>query len=324
MVKQYYKTIQKRAYTTKDAYEEFRWLLRDCNDLRASAIIQRRDEWRGRRNKINLNHQSKEVTALRKEEERWNRISHLIPRGVVRTVDKAFKNFFKSGFGYPRIEHKTKTIEINEKNAVLKTLVKYHQNKVIVRIKGLKSIHVPIKEPMPDIEELRKFSISLKAGKLYVNFVFKDYPEELPKTGKSVGIDLGVRERLVVSDGTRYPARERNTRIDNLNRKLSRKKKGSRSWHKTRAELSREYHRDAVKNRNDCHQIAHELVKENDRITFEDLPIKNMTKSAKGTKNKPGKNVAQKRGLNRSIKTQTWGTHSQFNTSQGRESWEDR
>lgn len=56
--------------------------------------------------------------------------------------------------------------------------------------------------------------------------------------------------------------------------------------------------------------FLHKLSKqysENQAVVVEDLKIKNMTKSAKGTEEKPGKKVAQKRGLNRSITQQSWG-----------------
>ena len=59
------------------------------------------------------------------------------------------------------------------------------------------------------------------------------------------------------------------------------------------------------------HRITTEIVRNHGLIAVEDTAILNMTKSAKGTLDKPGKNVAQKRGLNRSILSQRWGAINQ-------------
>ena len=60
------------------------------------------------------------------------------------------------------------------------------------------------------------------------------------------------------------------------------------------------------------HKLSHYLVKNHDLIVMEDLKIKNMTKSSKGTMEKHGKNVAQKSGLNRSILENNWGQLKEF------------
>ena len=72
-------------------------------------------------------------------------------------------------------------------------------------------------------------------------------------------------------------------------------------------QLARLRHRDSVRNRNECHRITTELVRNHDFIAVEDLRIEDMTRSARGTAEKPGRNVAAKAGLNRSITEQSWG-----------------
>ena len=62
-----------------------------------------------------------------------------------------------------------------------------------------------------------------------------------------------------------------------------------------------------MKNRNECHRITTALVGHYGVIAIEDLPISNMTRSARGTVEEPGQNVAAKSGLNRSELEQTWG-----------------
>ena len=72
--------------------------------------------------------------------------------------------------------------------------------------------------------------------------------------------------------------------------------------------LSKETERNARRNHNACHELTTAIVREYGRIAVEKLNIRGMTKSAKGTKQKPGKNVKQKSGLNRQILASAWGT----------------
>ena len=123
-----------------------------------------------------------------------------------------------------------------------------------------------------------------------------------------IGIDLGVTDRIAMSNGETIDRRAKPTkRISRAQVRLSRCKKGSRRWRERRAVLSNIQHRERVANRNECHRITTELVRRFDLIAVEDLAIGNMMRSAKGTVESPGKNVKQKAGLNRAIAEQTWG-----------------
>ena len=132
--------------------------------------------------------------------------------------------------------------------------------------------------------------------------------ESLPSSSAVVGIDMGVSDRMALSTGEAL--RRRRKPNDDLNRaqqRLSRCRKGSRRWKQRRATLANHQYRERVRNRNECHRVTTELVRRFGLIVLEDLTIKNMTASAKGTVEVPGTNVAQKAGLNRSIREQTWG-----------------
>ena len=83
--------------------------------------------------------------------------------------------------------------------------------------------------------------------------------------------------------------------------------KGSNSLAKRRRRLAKLKRRNRIRRRQQDHRIAHELVQRYDHIAAEDLQIQNLTRSARGTIEQPGRNVKQKRGLNRSINEQTWG-----------------
>ena len=119
---------------------------------------------------------------------------------------------------------------------------------------------------------------------------------------------MGVSDRVALSDGRRIERRKpKRERVKQARQRLSRCKKGSRRWRERRRVLSNQQHCQRVANRNEVHRLTTALVREYDLIIAEDLQITNMTRSARGTVEEPGKNVSAKSGLNRSINEQTWG-----------------
>jgi putative transposase len=126
----------------------------------------------------------------------------------------------------------------------------------------------------------------------------------------SVGIDFGVKRLLTLSDGTYYmPINAYKNAMGILaiaQRKLSRMVKRSSNWIKQKRTIESLHIRIADVRRNYLHVISSEVSKNHAVIVLEDLQVKNMTASAQGTEDKPGKNVRQKAGLNRAILDQGW------------------
>lgn len=123
-----------------------------------------------------------------------------------------------------------------------------------------------------------------------------------------IGLDLGITDRLTLSDGRSVERRLTDgDRIKALQRRISRCKRNSGGQRKLYRQLARLKFREAVRNRNECHRITTDLVRRHSLIAVEDLAIRNMVRSARGTVEEPGTNVKAKSGLNRSITEQTWG-----------------
>jgi putative transposase len=94
-----------------------------------------------------------------------------------------------------------------------------------------------------------------------------------------------------------------------LQRQLSRQIKGSNRYTRTRKSRAKITQREASRRKDWIEKTTTQLVRDHDVLVIEDLKISSMVRSARGTIENPGKNVAQKRGLNRSIQNQGW---SQF------------
>ena len=136
-----------------------------------------------------------------------------------------------------------------------------------------------------------------------------------PHIDSIVGIDVGIVHFASISDGTLNeqfidfpsPLKMYSKRLAREQRKLSRKKKFSKNWIKQKNRISK-IHEDISNIRKDyLHKVSTTLTKNHGIVGVEDLKIKNMTKSARGTKENPGRNVRAKSGLNRAILDKGWG-----------------
>lgn len=125
-----------------------------------------------------------------------------------------------------------------------------------------------------------------------------------------VGIDMGVRRFATLSDGSYFEPlgsfRKLEKTLAREQRKLSRKVKFSENWKKQKARISRLHIRIADARNDYLHKISTTISKNHAVVVLEDLRVSNMIKSAKGTLEEPGRNVAAKSGLNKAILDQGW------------------
>jgi transposase len=150
-----------------------------------------------------------------------------------------------------------------------------------------------------------------RVGRWHVAFAAIPAPVPAPGNSRVVGIDRGVKvaAALSIGDRLRVPGltwREK-TRLRRLERKLARAKRGSVRRGQVRLGIARLRARETDRRKDWAEQRSTEIVRRFDLIKVEDLRIKNMTRSAKGTRANPGRNVRQKAGLNRGILRSGWG-----------------
>jgi len=122
--------------------------------------------------------------------------------------------------------------------------------------------------------------------------------------------DMGVKRFATLSNGDFVEPlnafKQEQEKLAKLQRKLARQKKGSRNSRKTKRKIARLHRYIADSRRDFLHKTSTKIAKNHSIICVEDLKVSNMSASARGTKESPGKNVKQKSGLNRSILDQGW------------------
>jgi putative transposase len=149
------------------------------------------------------------------------------------------------------------------------------------------------------------------AGRWHVAFAVIPAPVRGPGTGEAVGIDRGVKVSAALSTGEMLTApglsaRER-ARLRRLQRGLARAGRGSGRRGKARVAVARLRARETDRRRDWCEKTSTGIARRFDVIRVEDLNIRNMTRSAKGTAQQPGRSVRAKAGLNRGISRSGWG-----------------
>ncbi|WP_433473923.1 RNA-guided endonuclease InsQ/TnpB family protein [Spirillospora sp. CA-142024] len=164
--------------------------------------------------------------------------------------------------------------------------------------------------PVPDAA--KSFRVTRdRAGRWHVAFAALPDPIPAPGTGKVVGVDRGVAVSAALSTGDllHVPGlrESERARLARLLRRLARARPGSKRRARVKAAIARLRARESDRRKDWIEKTSTGLARRFDVIAVEDLNIRGMTRSARGTVEAPGRNVRQKAGLNRGILAAGWG-----------------
>jgi putative transposase len=302
-----------RLYPTAKQSDTLRLMLEDHCSLYNAALQERRDAYRHpSKTLIKYRDQSVQLKTIRQFDPNQKRWSFASQQQTLRRLDVAFQAFFRrirSGAepGYPRFRSKHRFDTVTFVNGDGGAFIPETNR---VRIQGVGHVKVKLHRPVRGI--VKQFSVTRTGRHWYLNLICVDVPQQVrPLTGAVVGIDRGVTHLLADSDGKlhqnpRYGKQSQDD-LAKAQRELAGKKRGSNNRRRS-VERVAKLHRHIRNQRvNRLHEISRELVNTYDLIVLEDLKIRNMTRSASGTIEEPGVNVAQKSGLNRAILDSGWG-----------------
>jgi putative transposase len=157
---------------------------------------------------------------------------------------------------------------------------------------------------------VRNVTVRLSCGKWFVSIqTERELEQPLPRGG-AVGIDLGVVRFATLSDGTVYAPlnsfKRHQTRLRKGLQALSRKQKFSNNWQKAKVRIQRIHARIGNARRDYLHKTSTAISQNHAMVCIEHLQVQNMSKSAAGSTEIPGKHVRAKAGLNKSILDQGW------------------
>ncbi len=262
-------------------------MLSQLRYLYNESLAERKEAWEKHKESVSLYDQCKTLTR-RREDSEWSRYPVRAQRSVLRRLDRAYKHFFKRG-GYPRFKSWRRGIRSFELDQVPK--IDHNGNMYSVVIKGVGRFK--FKPPLLE-GEIKLLRVVKSPRRVKVQFVV-----ELPDPGvldirEAVGVDMGIKSRVVLSTGYKVPKRVVDR--EELKRKqriLSRSVRGSKGRDKKRVSLAKEWDKVRERERGVLHELTADLVKHHSaKFVVEDLKIPNMVRN---------------KHLSRSIIEQQWG-----------------
>ena len=225
----------------------------------------------------------KMIPLLKKEYEWLKEVDSTCLQAVIDDLDSAYQNFFReikkgNNQGFPRFKTKRnpKRSFKSKSNIIIKD--------DLIKLPKLKWVQAKITQDI-DGRILNATVSRTPTGKYFVSLCCKVDIERLPKIDSNIGIDLGLKEFAICSNGDIFHnpkwLKKANYRLKLEQRKLSKMQKGSNNWNKQRIKVAR-IHEKIVNQRKDyLHKTSSRIIKENQIICLEDLKVSNMMKNHK-------------------------------------------
>lgn len=231
---------------------------------------------------------SKQITGLKKlESHSWlkDATAAVLMQKLI-DQDKAFDNFFKGRASFPKFKKKSHAQSIRYTLDQRQVLNNYRAGELL-KLPKLGELKIKWSQIPGGIPKMVTVSKSA-SGKYFVGFMCEVEQGLKPMTGNVVGIDVGIKDVVVTSDGFHSGAPKYTYKYQRQLRKaqrdLSRKTKGSNGWKKQRIIVARIHEKIANSRKDFLHKLTTKIVNENDVICLEDLNVSGMLKNRKLSK----------------------------------------
>lgn len=248
-------------------------------------LNERKQEYETNKQTLNYYDNARSLTELKADESHsWLReINSQSLQHSLKSLEGAYNNFFKKRGAFPRFKSR------KDKNSFcVPQFVKVDQNNGLLSIPKFKNgIKIVMHRKFMGV--IKQCTISkTPTGKFFVSILVETEHRKVGKTGLSVGIDLGLKDFVITSDGQKYKnnryTKTHARKLKKAQQHLSRKVKGSNRYNKQRMKVAL-IHEKITNSRNDnLHKVSTDLIRKYDTIFVEDLNIKGMVKNHKLSK----------------------------------------
>ncbi|MFN3200004.1 MAG: RNA-guided endonuclease InsQ/TnpB family protein [Bradymonadia bacterium] len=280
-----------------------------CRYVYNRALAMQRDRYKAEEKKLGYAGLCKALTQWRNDHETsWLKMGSVsTQQQALCDLERAYINFFAGRASFPSFKRKGEYESFRFPNAKQFYICQGHSRIKLPKLGWVRYRNSRRIEGTP-----KNATVSLRAGKWYVSIqTEREVPEPVHPSRTMVGIDMGVARLATLSDSTVYEPlnsfKKHQRALANAQRAMSRKVKFSQNWRKAKARIQRIQARIANARRDYLHKASNDISKNHAVVVLEDLKVSNMSKSAKGTAEAPGKNVKAKSGLNKAILDQGWG-----------------
>jgi putative transposase len=224
---------------------------------------------------------------------------------ALKDLERAYANFFARRADFPRFKKKGQSDSFRYPDPKQVKLDQTNGRIFLPKLGWLR-----YRNSRDVLGTVKNVTVSLSCGKWFMSIQTEREVEQPIPNGGAVGIDMGIARFATLSDGTFHTPLNSNRRHETALRKaqqsMSRKVKYSNNWKKAKARVQRIHSHIGNARRDYLHKTTTAISQNHAMVCIEDLQVRNMSKSAAGTSEQPGRNVRAKSGLNRSILDQGW------------------
>ncbi|OXJ14620.1 RNA-guided endonuclease TnpB family protein [Burkholderia sp. AU6039] len=225
---------------------------------------------------------------------------------ALKDMERAYKNFFAKRAAFPKFKKRGQRDSFRYPDP---KQFKLDQPNGRIFLPKLGWMRLRLSRPV--LGELRNATVSFNSGKWCVSIqTEREVEQPVPHATSVIGIDVGIARFATMSDGTFVAPlnsfKKHEARLRRCQRAMSRKVKFSNNWKKAKTRVQRIHARIGNARRDYLHQATTTISKNHAMVCIEDLQVRNMSRSAAGSTDAPGKNVRAKSGLNKAILDQGW------------------
>ncbi|OXI83469.1 cytosine methyltransferase [Burkholderia sp. AU31652] len=225
---------------------------------------------------------------------------------ALKDMERAYKNFFAKRAAFPKFKKRGQRDSFRYPDP---KQFKLDQPNGRIFLPKLGWMRLRLSRPV--LGELRNATVSFNSGKWCVSIqTEREVEQPVPDATSVIGIDVGIARFATMSDGTFLTPlnsfKKHEARLRRCQRAMSRKVKFSNNWKKAKARVQRIHTRIGNARRDYLHKATTTISKNHAMVCIEDLQVRNMSRSAAGSTDAPGKNVRAKSGLNKAILDQGW------------------
>lgn len=271
-----------RIYPNKQQEEQIQKTFGCCRFVYNQTLAYRKDRYETEKKSMSKMDCNNYVNQILKKEYEWlKEVDKFALTNSVYNLDNSYQKFFKEHTGFPKFKSKKnnyKSYTTNFTNGNIE--VSFEKNKI--KLPKLKWVKAKLHREF--IGKIKSATISqVPSGKYFISILVETEYIPMELTGSMIGIDLGVKDLLITSDGEKIDnirtTKKYEDRLAKEQRKLSHKVKGSKNWNKQRIKVARIHEKIHDTRIDNLHKISHILVQENQLIVSEDLSVSNMVKN---------------------------------------------
>ncbi|MGL5714968.1 MAG: IS200/IS605 family element RNA-guided endonuclease TnpB [Paraclostridium sp.] len=228
----------------------------------------------------------KRIPSLKKEYEWLKEVDSTCLQSTIDDLDSSYSNFFReikkgNNQGFPKYKSKRNPKRSFESKCVNNNIT-IKDN--LIKLPKLKWVRAKVTQIING-RILNATVSKTPTGKYFVSLCCKVDIEELDKVGSNIGIDLGLKEFAICSNGDIYDnpkwLRKANYRLKLEQRRLSKMQKFSNNWNKQRIKVAKIHEKISNQRKDYLHKISTKIIRENQIICLEDLKVSNMMKNHK-------------------------------------------